>query len=407
MEEEIKKLREQINELKNELKKNQNIISQRIKEKTKELVQECKDIQNDEEIINLKLSYQIIERNVSNKLKQLNFQISEITEFENSKKEKIDILLKLINERTMQNYGEEYLDYKDYDDKEIQELKEKIDEIRRQKIITKVELENIKKEYQNLKKEKIKLEKEIDEIDKNNTSQHFFDEKKMIEEEIRELNLDNSNYKSIEIEEYKNKIEKINEEIEKNMRKTKEKKAKIIKIVKDITKLEEKYGKDKLEDIENKEKVKIIQQSQNQENDMNNKKEYKINFNKNGILCDGTLIDITKINNLQDFIKNIINNTRDKEIKLSFDLRGMKTAFTFANKNLLNSKQVKEIKELAYENRYKSEIIHGFLSKQEFLLKNLLSKIKQQHWFSKNQTLMLPMFKNTESKQSNVKDINR
>ena len=65
MEEELKKLQEEVNELRNELKKNQDIINQRINARMNTLEQENGDIYSDEEIVNLNLSSQAIERNVN------------------------------------------------------------------------------------------------------------------------------------------------------------------------------------------------------------------------------------------------------------------------------------------------------------------------------------------------------
>ena len=90
MEEELKKLQDQVNELKSELKKNQDIINKRINERMATIEQDNGDIYTDEEIVNLNLSSQTIERNVNKKLQQLQTQIAEITEFEDGKKVKID-----------------------------------------------------------------------------------------------------------------------------------------------------------------------------------------------------------------------------------------------------------------------------------------------------------------------------
>ena len=108
MEEELKKLQDQVNELKSELKKNQDIINKRINERMATIEQDNGDIYTDEEIVNLNLSSQTIERNVNKKLQQLQTQIAEITEFEDRKKVKIDGITKKINDRMEQLYKDGY-----------------------------------------------------------------------------------------------------------------------------------------------------------------------------------------------------------------------------------------------------------------------------------------------------------
>ena len=153
MEEELKKLQDQVNELKSELKKNQDIINKRINERMATIEQDNGDIYTDEEIVNLNLSSQTIERNVNKKLQQLQTQIAEITEFEDGKKVKIDEITKKINDRMEQLYKDGY-SYSDvYLDSEIQKLQEEIDKIKQEKMISKVELQSAKQEYQDYKKD--------------------------------------------------------------------------------------------------------------------------------------------------------------------------------------------------------------------------------------------------------------
>ena len=478
MEEELKKLQDQVNELKSELKKNQDIINKRINERMATIEQDNGDIYTDEEIVNLNLSSQTIERNVNKKLQQLQTQIAEITEFEDGKKVKIDEITKKINDRMEQLYKDGY-SYSDvYLDSEIQKLQEEIEKIKQEKMISKVELQSAKQEYQDYKKDKQKLEKEIEEIDKTEIPQHLLEEKKQLEEEIKKLKARGRDENDPEIMEYQSDITKINEELEKGMQKSKDKKTKLAKIVKKMGELEEKYGKDKLDEPDKK-----IEKNSNQTNIQNqtttaqpqtnpqqqtqvaqttvqpqtnpqqqtqtaqttvqpqtnpqqqtqvaqttvqpqtnpqqqtqtaqttvqpqtnspqsaqptqtndstqktneeDKKEYEIFFNKDGIWCDGKWMDIKKIDNLQDLVKNAKQTLKDRDVKLNFDLRGMSLVSRLLKQTSLNSEQVKKIKDLAYENRGKAEIIHGLLTKQGFMLKDFINKIKQQPLLTTNQ----------------------
>ena len=461
MEEELKKLQEEVNELRNELKKNQDIINQRINARMNTLEQENGDIYSDEEIVNLNLSSQAIERNVNNKLKQLQMQIDEITEFEDGKKVRIDDISKKINNRMEQLYKEGY-SYSDvFIDAEIQDLQAQIEKIKEEKMLSKIELQSAKQEYQDYKKDKQKLEKEIEEIDKTEIPQHLLEEKKQLEEEIKKLKARGRDENDPEIMEYQSDITKINEELEKGMQKSKDKKTKLAKIVKKMGELEEKYGKDKLDEPDKK-----IEKNSNQTNIQNqtttaqpqinpqqqtqvaqttvqpqtnpqqqtqtaqttvqpqtnpqqqtqtaqttvqpqtnppqsaqptqtndstqktneeDKKEYEIFFNKDGIWCDGKWMDIKKIDNLQDLVKNAKQTLKDRDVKLNFDLRGMSLVSRLLKQTSLNSEQVKKIKDLAYENRGKAEIIHGLLTKQGFMLKDFINKIKQQPLLTTNQ----------------------
>ena len=265
MEEELKKLQEEVNELRNELKKNQDIINQRINARMNTLEQENGDIYSDEEIVNLNLSSQAIERNVNNKLKQLQMQIDEITEFEDGKKVRIDDISKKINNRMEQLYKEGY-SYSDvFIDAEIQDLQAQIEKIKEEKMLSKIELQSAKQEYQEYKKDKQKLEKEIEEIDKTEIPQHLLIEKKQLEEEIKNLKSKGKDENDPEIKEYQSDIAKINEELEKSMQKSKDKKTKLAKVIKKMGELENKYGKDKLDEPEQKKEEKSTKQTQPQQ----------------------------------------------------------------------------------------------------------------------------------------------
>ena len=96
-------------------------------------------------------------------------------------------------------------------------------------------------------------------------------------------------------------------------------------------------------------------------------------------------MDIKKIDNLQDLVKNAKQTLKDRDVKLNFDLRGMSLVSRLLKQTSLNSEQVKKIKDLAYENRGKAEIIHGLLTKQGFMLKDFINKIKQQPLLTTNQ----------------------
>ena len=265
MEEELKKLQEEVNELKSELKKNQDIINQRINARKDTLEQENGDIYTDEEIVNLNLSSQAIEKNVNNKLKQLQAQIDEITEFEDGKKVRIDEISKKINDRMEQLYKEGY-SYSDvFIDAEIQDLQAQIDKIKEEKMLSKIELQSAKQEYQDYKKDKQKLEKEIEEIDKAEIPEHLLVEKKQLEEEIKRLKSKGKDENDPEIKEYQSDIAKINEELEKSMQKSKDKKTKLAKVIKKMEELENKYGKDKLDESEKKKEEKSEKQTQPQQ----------------------------------------------------------------------------------------------------------------------------------------------
>lgn len=262
MEEELKKLQEEVNELKNELKKNQDIINQRINSRMDTLEQESRDIYSDEEIVNLNLSLRTIERNVNNKLKQLQVQIDEITEFENGKKVKIDEITKRINDRMEQLYQDGY-SYSDvFADSEIHDLQVEIEKIKEEKMLTKAELQTAKQEYQGYKNDKQRLEKEIQDINKIEIPQHLLEEKKQLEDEIKNLKAKGKDENDPEIKEYQSDINKINEEIEKNMQKSKDKRTKLAKVIKKMEELEGKYGKDKLTETEKKEEKKEEKVSQ-------------------------------------------------------------------------------------------------------------------------------------------------
>ncbi len=454
MEEELKKLQEEVNELRNELKKNQDIINQRINARMNTLEQENGDIYSDEEIVNLNLSSQAIERNVNNKLKQLQMQIDEITEFEDGKKVRIDDISKKINNRMEQLYKEGY-SYSDvFIDAEIQDLQAQIEKIKEEKMLSKIELQSAKQEYQEYKKDKQKLEKEIEEIDKTEIPQHLLIEKKQLEEEIKNLKSKGKDENDPEIKEYQSDIAKINEELEKSMQKSKDKKTKLAKVIKKMGELENKYGKDKLDEPEQKKEEKSTKQTQPQQTSnepaqqgngtqqpqqasnepvqqgngtqqpqqasnepvqqgngtqqpqqptsgpaqqgqgtktttieqvqqgQENKKEYSVIFRQDGIWCDGKWTDINKIDNLNKFVENIKETMKDRDVKLKFDLRGMSLVSRVLNQCSLNREQVKQIKDFAYENRGNANIIHGLLTKQGFMVKDLINKIKKQHLFT-------------------------
>ena len=454
MEEELKKLQEEVNELRNELKKNQDIINQRINARMNTLEQENGDIYSDEEIVNLNLSSQAIERNVNNKLKQLQMQIDEITEFEDGKKVRIDDISKKINNRMEQLYKEGY-SYSDvFIDAEIQDLQAQIEKIKEEKMLSKIELQSAKQEYQEYKKDKQKLEKEIEEIDKTEIPQHLLIEKKQLEEEIKNLKSKGKDENDPEIKEYQSDIAKINEELEKSMQKSKDKKTKLAKVIKKMGELENKYGKDKLDEPEQKKEEKSTKQTQPQQTSnepaqqgnstqqpqqtsnepaqqgngtqqpqqasnepvqqgngtqqpqqptsgpaqqgqgtktttieqvqqgQENKKEYSVIFRQDGIWCDGEWTDINKIDNLNKFVENIKETMKDRDVKLKFDLRGMSLVSRVLNQCSLNREQVKQIKDFAYENRGNANIIHGLLTKQGFMVKDLINKIKKQHLFT-------------------------
>ena len=454
MEEELKKLQEEVNELRNELKKNQDIINQRINARMNTLEQENGDIYSDEEIVNLNLSSQAIERNVNNKLKQLQMQIDEITEFEDGKKVRIDEISKKINNRMEQLYKEGY-SYSDvFIDAEIQDLQAQIEKIKEEKMLSKIELQSAKQEYQEYKKDKQKLEKEIEEIDKTEIPQHLLIEKKQLEEEIKNLKSKGKDENDPEIKEYQSDIAKINEELEKSMQKSKDKKTKLAKVIKKMGELENKYGKDKLDEPEQKKEEKSTKQTQPQQTSnepaqqgnstqqpqqtsnepaqqgngtqqpqqtsnepvqqgngtqqpqqptsgpaqqgqgtktttieqvqqgQENKKEYSVIFRQDGIWCDGEWTDINKIDNLNKFVENIKETMKDRDVKLKFDLRGMSLVSRVLNQCSLNREQVKQIKDFAYENRGNANIIHGLLTKQGFMVKDLINKIKKQHLFT-------------------------
>ena len=530
MEEELKKLQEEVNELKNELKKNQDIINQRINSRMDTLEQESRDIYSDEEIVNLNLSLRTIERNVNNKLKQLQVQIDEITEFENGKKVKIDEITKRINDRMEQLYQDGY-SYSDvFADSEIHDLQVEIEKIKEEKMLTKAELQTAKQEYQGYKNDKQKLEKEIQDINKIEIPQHLLKEKKQLEDEIKNLKAKGKDKNDPEIKEYQSDINKINEEIEKNMQKSKDKRTKLAKVIKKMEELEGKYGKDKLTEPEKKEEKKEEKVSQKntepvqsatqpaqtktepaqsvaqptqtktepaqsvaqseQPSSVNNKenkepeekdieqlikeimdkakvqtpqnpgqqqatsqntpqnpaqqqatsqntpqnpgqqqatsqnapqnpaqqqskdssqtqKTFDILFRQDGIWCGDKWVDISKIDNLQEFVEDI--KKTEKNVKLNFDLRGMSLLSRALNQCSLNKEQVKMVKDFAYENRGNANIIHGLLTKPGFMLKDFVNKIKQQPLFTtkqQKQVMQLPeKAESIQNDKSNAKTI--
>ena len=546
MEEELKKLQEEVNELKNELKKNQDIINQRINSRMDTLEQESRDIYSDEEIVNLNLSLRTIERNVNNKLKQLQVQIDEITEFENGKKVKIDEITKRINDRMEQLYQDGY-SYSDvFADSEIHDLQVEIEKIKEEKMLTKAELQTAKQEYQGYKNDKQRLEKEIQDINKIEIPQHLLEEKKQLEDEIKNLKAKGKDENDPEIKEYQSDINKINEEIEKNMQKSKDKRTKLAKVIKKMEELEGKYGKDKLTETEKKEEKKeekvsqkntepvqsatqpaqtktepaqsvaqptqtktepaqsvaqseqpssvnnkenkepeekdieqlikeimdkakvqtpqnsgqqqatsqstpqnpgqqqatsqstpqnpgqqqstgqttpqnpgqqqatsqnapqnpgqsqqqnatqatsqnLVQAQQQSKDSSKSQKTFNILFRQDGIWCGDKWVDISKIDNLQEFVEDI--KKTEKNVKLNFDLRGMSLLSRVLNQCSLNKEQVKMVKDFAYENRGNANIIHGLLTKQGFMLKDFINKIKQQPLFTtkqQKQVMQLP-----------------
>ena len=534
MEEELKKLQEEVNELKNELKKNQDIINQRINSRMDTLEQESRDIYSDEEIVNLNLSLRTIERNVNNKLKQLQVQIDEITEFENGKKVKIDEITKRINDRMEQLYQDGY-SYSDvFADSEIHDLQVEIEKIKEEKMLTKAELQTAKQEYQGYKNDKQRLEKEIQDINKIEIPQHLLEEKKQLEDEIKNLKAKGKDENDPEIKEYQSDINKINEEIEKNMQKSKDKRTKLAKVIKKMEELEGKYGKDKLTEPEKKEEKKeekvsqkntepvqsatqtaqtktepaqstaqptqtktepaqsaaqseqpssvnnkenkepeekdieqlikeimdkakvqtpqnpgqqqatsqntpqnpaqqqatsqntpqnpgqsqqqnatqatsqnLVQAQQQSKDSSQTQKTFDILFRQDGIWCGDKWVDISKIDNLQEFVEDI--KKTEKNVKLNFDLRGMSLLSRALNQCSLNKEQVKMVKDFAYENRGNANIIHGLLTKPGFMLKDFVNKIKQQPLFTtKQQKQVMQLPEKTESIQndkSNAKTI--
>ena len=548
MEEELKKLQEEVNELKNELKKNQDIINQRINSRMDTLEQESRDIYSDEEIVNLNLSLRTIERNVNNKLKQLQVQIDEITEFENGKKVKIDEITKRINDRMEQLYQDGY-SYSDvFADSEIHDLQVEIEKIKEEKMLTKAELQTAKQEYQGYKNDKQRLEKEIQDINKIEIPQHLLEEKKQLEDEIKNLKAKGKDENDPEIKEYQSDINKINEEIEKNMQKSKDKRTKLAKVIKKMEELEGKYGKDKLTETEKKEEKKeekvsqkntepvqsatqpaqtktepaqsvaqptqtktepaqsvaqseqpssvnnkenkepeekdieqlikeimdkakvqtpqnsgqqqatsqstpqnpgqqqstgqttpqnpgqqqatsqnapqnpgqsqqqnatqatsqnLVQAQQQSKDSSQTQKTFNILFRQDGIWCGDKWVDISKIDNLQEFVEDI--KKTEKNVKLNFDLRGMSLLSRALNQCSLNKEQVKMVKDFAYENRGNANIIHGLLTKQGFMLKDFINKIKQQPLFTtkqQKQVMQLPeKAESIQNDKSNAKTI--
>lgn len=376
MEEELKQLQNEVDELRKGFTKSKELIDERINNRMEDLEKENRDIYSDQEIANLNMGLQRIEKEVNKKLEKLLSQIEEINEFENGKKEKIDELNKKINEK-IDKLTEQGYSYSDvYLDEEIQNLQAEIESIKKEKIVTKAELNEARNDYQGLKTEKQKLENEIKEIEKTDNSEHLLEEKKQLENEIRSLKSKGKDDNDPEIKEYLSDIAKIDEELknEKNKVKSKEKKDKLEKILKAMGKLEEKYGKDKLDEPQKQEeKIKNpVPES---------KKEYIIEFNKYGIFCDGTLTDISQIKNLHELVENAKNLNPD--VKLKFDLRGMSLISRALKNCALSRDQVKQIKDFAYENRGNASIIHGLLTKQGFMVRDMINKIKQQPLFTK------------------------
>ena len=258
MEEELKQLQNEVDELRKGFTKSKELIDERINNRMEDLEKENRDIYSDQEIANLNMGLQRIEKEVNKKLEKLLSQIEEINEFENGKKEKIDELNKKINEK-IDKLTEQGYSYSDvYLDEEIQNLQAEIESIKKEKIVTKAELNEARNDYQGLKYEKQKLENEIKEIEKTDNSEHLLEEKKQLENEIRSLKSKGKDDNDPEIKEYLSDIAKIDEELknEKNKVKSKEKKDKLEKILKAMGKLEEKYGKDKLDEPQKQEEKK-------------------------------------------------------------------------------------------------------------------------------------------------------
>lgn len=392
MEEELKQLQNEVDELRKGFTKSKELIDERINNRMEELEKENRDIYSDQEIANLNMGLQRIEKEVNKKLEKLLSQIEEINEFENGKKEKIDELNKKINEK-IDKLTEQGYSYSDvYLDEEIQNLQAEIESIKKEKIVTKAELNEARNDYQGLKTEKQKLENEIKEIEKTDNSEHLLEEKKQLENEIRSLKSKGKDDNDPEIKEYLSDIAKIDEELknEKNKVKSKEKKDKLEKILKAMGKLEEKYGKDKLDEPQKQEEKKETPKKDSAGQDKGSaqtnpvpesKKEYIIEFNKYGIFCDGTLTDISQIKNLHELVENAKNLNPD--VKLKFDLRGMSLISRALKNCALSREQVKQIKDFAYENRGNASIIHGLLTKQGFMVRDMINKIKQQPLFTK------------------------
>lgn len=401
MEEELKQLQNEVDELRKGFTKSKELIDERINNRMEDLEKENGDIYSDQEIANLNMGLQRIEKEVNKKLEKLLSQIEEINEFENGKKEKIDELNKKINEK-IDKLTEQGYSYSDvYLDEEIQNLQAEIESIKKEKIVTKAELNEARNDYQGLKTEKQKLENEIKEIEKTDNSEHLLEEKKQLENEIRSLKSKGKDDNDPEIKEYLSDIAKIDEELknEKNKVKSKEKKDKLEKILKAMGKLEEKYGKDKLDEPQKQEEKKETPKKDSAGQDKGSaqtnpgviqtiknpvpesKKEYIIEFNKYGIFCDGTLTDISQIKNLHELVENAKNLNPD--VKLKFDLRGMSLISRALKNCALSRDQVKQIKDFAYENRGNASIIHGLLTKQGFMVRDMINKIKQQPLFTK------------------------
>lgn len=401
MEEELKQLQNEVDELRKGFTKSKELIDERINIRMEDLEKENRDIYSDQEIANLNMGLQRIEKEVNKKLEKLLSQIEEINEFENGKKEKIDELNKKINEK-IDKLTEQGYSYSDvYLDEEIQNLQAEIESIKKEKIVTKAELNEARNDYQGLKTEKQKLENEIKEIEKTDNSEHLLEEKKQLENEIRSLKSKGKDDNDPEIKEYLSDIAKIDEELknEKNKVKSKEKKDKLEKILKAMGKLEEKYGKDKLDEPQKQEEKKETPKKDSAGQDKGSaqtnpgviqtiknpvpesKKEYIIEFNKYGIFCDGTLTDISQIKNLHELVENAKNLNPD--VKLKFDLRGMSLISRALKNCALSRDQVKQIKDFAYENRGNASIIHGLLTKQGFMVRDMINKIKQQPLFTK------------------------
>ena len=158
MEEELKQLQNEVDELRKGFTKSKELIDERIHNRMEDLEKENRDIYYDQEIANLNMGLQRIEKEVNKKLEKLLSQIEEINEFENGKKEKIDELNKKINEK-IDKLTEQGYSYSDvYLDEEIQNLQAEIESIKKEKIVTKAELNEARNDYQGLKTEKQKLE---------------------------------------------------------------------------------------------------------------------------------------------------------------------------------------------------------------------------------------------------------
>ena len=158
MEEELKQLQNEVDELRKGFTKSKELIDERINNRMEDLEKENRDIYSDQEIANLNMGLQRIEKEVNKKLEKLLSQIEEINEFENGKKEKIDELNKKINEK-IDKLTEQGYSYSDvYLDEEIQNLQAEIESIKKEKMIKKKKKQknkNLKMKLKRLKKQTI------------------------------------------------------------------------------------------------------------------------------------------------------------------------------------------------------------------------------------------------------------